>query len=40
VTANLQAGEYDLHCAVHPFMTGQIIVSATEKEEQQEEQQS
>lgn len=26
MTANLQAGEYDFHCAVHPFMTGKIIV--------------
>jgi cytochrome c oxidase subunit II len=26
VTANLQAGEYDFHCTVHPFMTGKIIV--------------
>lgn len=25
-TANLQAGEYDFHCAVHPFMMGKIIV--------------
>jgi plastocyanin len=25
-TANLQAGEYDFHCSVHPFMTGKIIV--------------
>ena len=26
MTANLQAGEYDFHCSVHPFMTGKIIV--------------
>ena len=26
MTTNLQAGEYDFHCAVHPFMTGKIIV--------------
>ena len=26
MTANLQAGEYDFHCAVHPFMMGKIIV--------------
>jgi cytochrome c oxidase subunit 2 len=25
-TADLEAGEYDYHCAVHPFMTGKIIV--------------
>src|SRR5215216_7200193 len=25
-TADLEAGEYDFHCAVHPFMTGKIIV--------------
>ena len=25
-TADLQAGEYDFHCAVHPFMMGKIIV--------------
>jgi cytochrome c oxidase subunit II len=25
-TANLEAGEYDFHCAVHPFMMGKIIV--------------
>jgi cytochrome c oxidase subunit II len=26
MTANLQAGEYDFHCSVHPFMMGKIIV--------------
>ena len=26
VTANLEAAEYNYHCAVHPFMTGKIIV--------------
>ena len=26
MTANLEAGEHDFHCAVHPFMTGKIIV--------------
>ena len=26
MTANVQAGEYDFHCSVHPFMTGKIIV--------------
>ena len=26
MTANLQAGEYDFHCSVHPFMTVKIIV--------------
>jgi plastocyanin len=25
-TADLEAGEYDYHCTVHPFMTGKIIV--------------
>ena len=25
-TADLEAGEYDYHCAVHPFMTGKITV--------------
>src|ERR671920_1121292 len=25
-TANLEPGEYDFHCAVHPFMMGKIIV--------------
>jgi plastocyanin len=25
-TTNLQAGQYDFHCAVHPFMMGKIIV--------------
>jgi plastocyanin len=25
-TADIEAGEYDYHCAVHPFMTGKIIV--------------
>jgi cytochrome c oxidase subunit II len=25
-TADLEAGEYDYHCAVHPFMIGKIIV--------------
>ena len=25
-TADLEAGEYDFHCSVHPFMTGKIIV--------------
>jgi cytochrome c oxidase subunit 2 len=25
-TANLQAGEYDFHCSVHPFMTGKLKV--------------
>ena len=40
MTANLEPGEYDFHCAVHPFMTGQIIVLATAKEEQEEESSS
>src|ERR687884_19901 len=25
-TTNLQAGQYDFHCAVHPFMTGKLKV--------------
>jgi cytochrome c oxidase subunit 2 len=25
-TANLEPGEYDFHCAVHPFMTGKLKV--------------
>ena len=36
MTAILKPGEYDFHCAVHPFMSGQIIISTIAKEEQEQ----
>jgi hypothetical protein len=33
MTAILKPGEYDFHCDVHPFMSGQIIISTIAKEQ-------